>query len=157
MSDEEGGRFRFRAAGMTANRKRLGLSAGNFELLVGPLFGRSSRSFAISFALLCGYGTQVSHKGCHCCCPKRGGNCAQLSGVHFAKFICIILRCFGVICAAGHAALIDCVLAVRASKFVACKSLALFNKLGLDIFITERAIAELHKLRSISWRDCVLN
>lgn len=35
VSDEEGGRFRFRAAGMAANRKRLGLSAGDFGLLVG--------------------------------------------------------------------------------------------------------------------------
>lgn len=34
-SDEEGSRFRFRAAGMAANRKRLGLSAGDFGLLVG--------------------------------------------------------------------------------------------------------------------------
>lgn len=33
--DAEGGRFRFRAAGMAANRKRLGLSAGDFGLLVG--------------------------------------------------------------------------------------------------------------------------
>ena len=37
VSGEEGGRFRFRfrAAGMAANRKRLGLSAGDFGLLVG--------------------------------------------------------------------------------------------------------------------------
>lgn len=34
-SEEEGGQLRFRAGGMAANRKRLGLSAGDFELLVG--------------------------------------------------------------------------------------------------------------------------
>lgn len=34
-SEEEGGQFRFRAAGMLANRKRLGLSAADFGLLVG--------------------------------------------------------------------------------------------------------------------------
>lgn len=33
--DEEGGQFRFRAAGMASNRKRLGLSAADFGLLVG--------------------------------------------------------------------------------------------------------------------------
>lgn len=33
--EEEGGQFRFRAAGMATNRKRLGLSAGDFGLLVG--------------------------------------------------------------------------------------------------------------------------
>lgn len=33
--EEEGGQFRFRAAGMAANRKRLGLSAAQFGLLVG--------------------------------------------------------------------------------------------------------------------------
>jgi DNA-binding transcriptional regulator YiaG len=31
----EGGQFRFRAAGMASNRKRLGLSAADFGLLVG--------------------------------------------------------------------------------------------------------------------------
>lgn len=34
-SEEEGGQFRFRAGGMAANRKRLGLSAADFGLLVG--------------------------------------------------------------------------------------------------------------------------
>lgn len=34
-SEEEGGQFRFRAAGMASNRKRLGLSAADFGLLVG--------------------------------------------------------------------------------------------------------------------------
>jgi DNA-binding transcriptional regulator YiaG len=34
-SAEGGGQFRFRAAGMAANRKRLGLSAADFGLLVG--------------------------------------------------------------------------------------------------------------------------
>lgn len=34
-ADEEGGQFRFRAGGMAANRKRLGLSAADFGLLVG--------------------------------------------------------------------------------------------------------------------------
>lgn len=34
-SDEEGSQFRFRAAGMASNRKRLGLSAADFGLLVG--------------------------------------------------------------------------------------------------------------------------
>lgn len=33
--DDEGGQFRFRAAGMAANRKRLSLSAAEFGLLVG--------------------------------------------------------------------------------------------------------------------------
>jgi len=33
--DDEGGLFRFRAGGMAANRKRLGLSAADFGLLVG--------------------------------------------------------------------------------------------------------------------------
>lgn len=33
--DEEGGHFRFRSGGMAANRKRLGLSAADFGLLVG--------------------------------------------------------------------------------------------------------------------------
>jgi DNA-binding transcriptional regulator YiaG len=33
--DDEGSQFRFRAAGMAANRKRLGLSAAEFGLLVG--------------------------------------------------------------------------------------------------------------------------
>lgn len=33
--DEDGGQFRFRAAGMASNRKRLGLSAADFGLLVG--------------------------------------------------------------------------------------------------------------------------
>ena len=33
--DEAGGQFRFRAAGMASNRKRLGLSAADFGLLVG--------------------------------------------------------------------------------------------------------------------------
>lgn len=33
--DEEGSQFRFRAGGMAANRKRLGLSAADFGLLVG--------------------------------------------------------------------------------------------------------------------------
>lgn len=34
-SEEEVGQFRFRAGGMAANRKRLGLSAADFGLLVG--------------------------------------------------------------------------------------------------------------------------
>lgn len=33
--EEEGAQFRFRATGMAANRKRLGLSAADFGLLVG--------------------------------------------------------------------------------------------------------------------------
>lgn len=33
--DDEGGQFRFRAGGMASNRKRLGLSAAEFGLLVG--------------------------------------------------------------------------------------------------------------------------
>lgn len=33
--DGDGGQFRFRAAGMASNRKRLGLSAADFGLLVG--------------------------------------------------------------------------------------------------------------------------